>query len=757
LTRDEGLRLPDAQAAKGRGRSSLRGRLWAWIDERTGADRILRGTLDEPIPGGARFAYVFGSALLFIFVSQIVTGICLALYYVPAPMVAHVSVAYIVKEVAAGSFLRSLHAYGSSAMVVVLLLHLLQTLLYGSYKGKREFLWMSGCALLLLVLGMAFTGYLLPWDQKAYFAGSVGTDIVGQVPLIGESLRRLLRGGATMGALTISRFYVLHVLIIPGLIFALIATHVALFRKAGAAGPANLDPVTPRAPAETFYPKQVLVDMAFVLIVMGVLGMLAHFLPVTLGPEANPTDTQYLPRPEWYFLPMFQWLKYWEGSHTVIGIVLIPAILIALLFLLPFMDRGLERRPWRRPIPVGGVFIVLGGLLWLGMTSHLEDSRDPAVAAQLAQQSEQERAYSQAAFQPYSALSPSGAAGTPPLDAPVRAKTAEGTAAPSRSTVAANGPAKAMPGEAIYQAQGCAACHGVGGTGTSKGPDLTQLSQAMTPAALTNVLQHPTDRMHAGGMPPVQATGTDLSALVEYLQSLATPTAVPTLATTAAKGTAAPSRSTVAASSPAKAMPGEAIYQAQGCATCHGLGGTGTSKGPDLTQLSQAMTSAALTNVLQHPTDRMHAGGMPPVQATGTDLSALVAYLQSLATPIAAPTLATTAATGAPSSSAAPVASHQVEQVASQRAMNDDETKGKVIFDAHGCAKCHGTGGVAGTAAAPGLTGAVRTAPALLTTMLRHPTARMQQGGMPPVSVSDAELQSLVAYVSYISLSKRDP
>jgi ubiquinol-cytochrome c reductase cytochrome b subunit len=647
LTRDDGLPLPDPQAAEGRQRSSLRGHLWAWIDARTGADRILRDTLDEPIPGGARFAYVFGSALLFIFVSQIVTGICLALYYVPAPMAAHVSVAYIVKEVAAGSFLRSLHSYGSSAMVVVLLLHLLQTLFYGSYKGKRELLWMSGCALLLLVLGMAFTGYLLPWDQKAYSAGSVGTDILGQVPLIGESLRRLLRGGATMGALTISRFYVLHVLIIPGLIFALVASHVALFRKAGAAGPPNVDPVTPRAPAEMFYPKQVLTDMAFVLLVMGVLGMLAHFLPVTLGPEANPTDSQYLPRPEWYFLPMFQWLKYWEGSRTVIGIVMIPAILATLMFLLPFLDRGLERRPWRRPIPVGGVLIVLGGGLWLGMTSHLEDSRDAAVTAQLAQQSQQESAYSHAAFQPYSASSPSAAAEAPRLDAPPQSKTAEGTATLSRSTLAPK--------------------------------------------------------------------------------------------------------------SSARAMPGEAIYQAQGCATCHGAGGLGTSKGPDLTQLSQAMTPAALTNVLQHPTDRMHAGGMPPVQATGTDLSALVAYLQSLATPTTAPTLATPAATGAPSPGVAPVSSHQVEPVVSQRAMNDNEAQGKVVFDAHGCAKCHGTGGVAGTAAAPGLTGAVRTAPALLTTMLRHPTVPMQRGGMPPVSLSDADLQALVAYVSYISVSKRSP
>ncbi|MGC2743728.1 MAG: cytochrome b N-terminal domain-containing protein, partial [Candidatus Angelobacter sp.] len=185
------------------------GRLWKWFDRHTGVNEILHKSLDEPIPGGARFAYVFGSGLLFLFISQIITGICLTLYYVPSAESAHVSVAYMVKEVSAGSFLRSLHAYGASAMIVVLILHFLQTFLYGSYKGKRELLWISGGFLSLLILGMAFTGYLLPWDQKAYFATSVGTNIAGQVPWIGESIRRLLRGGSAMGTLTISRFYVL--------------------------------------------------------------------------------------------------------------------------------------------------------------------------------------------------------------------------------------------------------------------------------------------------------------------------------------------------------------------------------------------------------------------------------------------------------------------------------------------------------------------------------------------------------------------
>ena len=170
-------------------------------------------------------------------------------------MTAHASVAYIVKEVAAGAFLRSLHSYGSSAMIVVLVLHFLQTFLYGSYKGKRELLWISGCTLSLLVLGMAFTGYLLSWDQSAFPPAPSARISLGRC-LIGDRLRLLLRGGAMMGALTLSRFYVLHVFVVPALILSFIGVHIVLFRKAGAAGPVNENPVRPRLPAETFYPSK---------------------------------------------------------------------------------------------------------------------------------------------------------------------------------------------------------------------------------------------------------------------------------------------------------------------------------------------------------------------------------------------------------------------------------------------------------------------------------------------------------------------
>src|SRR5258708_16754010 len=237
--------------------------VWGWLNRRTGVDDLLRGALDEPIPGGARFAYIFGSGLLFIFISQVITGVFLALYYVPSADHAHTTVAYITKTVTAGSFLRSLHAYGASAMVVVLFLHLSQTYIYGAYKGRRELLWLSGCVLFALILGMAFTGYLLPWDQRAYFATAVGTNAASEIPWLGESLKRMMRGATAMGTLTISPFFVAHVFLLPPCVFALVASHIFLFRQAGAAGPVNEDPYHPKQKPEPFYPRQLFIALSF--------------------------------------------------------------------------------------------------------------------------------------------------------------------------------------------------------------------------------------------------------------------------------------------------------------------------------------------------------------------------------------------------------------------------------------------------------------------------------------------------------------
>ena len=204
-----------------------------WLDERTGVKAITRKLLDEPIPGGARFAYVFGSGLLFIFLLQVITGVSLALYYTPTAETAHTSVAYIFKQVSGGAFLRSLHSYGSSAMIIVLGLHFLQTFLFGSFKGRRELLWCSGALLSFLVLGMGFTGYLLPWNQKAYWATTVATQIAGSMPVLGDFILKALRGGPDLSALTLQRFFAAHIWILPGVLIALIGIHLYLIIKHG--------------------------------------------------------------------------------------------------------------------------------------------------------------------------------------------------------------------------------------------------------------------------------------------------------------------------------------------------------------------------------------------------------------------------------------------------------------------------------------------------------------------------------------------
>ncbi len=472
------------------------GPLFRWINRRTGLDDVLREALDEPVPGGARFAYVFGSALLFIFVSQVITGIWLALYYVPSSDHAHTTVAYIAKAVTAGSFLRSIHAYGSSAMVILLLLHVTQTFLYGSYKGRRELLWLSGCVLFVLVLCMAFTGYLLPWDQKAYFATAVGTNIAGEVPLIGPWLKELMRGGADMGTLTVSRFFVAHILVVPAMIFGFVALHVYLFRKAGAAGPILEDPVNPKQAAEPFYPRQVIIDAIFALVIIGVLACIAHFDPFELGPQANPADTRYLPRPEWYYIPIFQWLKYWPGSLSFVGVVVIPGIIAFLFASLPFLDRRMERRPWKRPVAVGSYVFVFLALFGLGYTSYRSDHSDPGYAAQLASQDNETEEFMHQPFQPES--SGTSVAGV-----------AQRTADPLVSK-----------GKGIYESQSCNACHGDAGVGTAAAPKLTGIGDHLSKEQLATLLKSPTPKMIAGGMSPLNLPGDQMDALVAYIKAL---------------------------------------------------------------------------------------------------------------------------------------------------------------------------------------------------------------------------------------------
>ncbi|MBO0801305.1 MAG: cytochrome b N-terminal domain-containing protein, partial [Blastocatellia bacterium] len=233
-----------------------------WFDERTGAREMMRMALDEPIRGGARWTYVFGSGLAFLAALQALTGIALSIYYVPSSDHAHASVAFIQKAVPAGALLRGLHHYGASAMIVLIVAHLTQVFLFGAYKSKRELLWVTGVVMLFITLAFAFTGYLLPWDQAAYFGTKVGTSIAGEIPVVGEIQRRIMLGGNELTTLTLSRFFTAHVLLFPLLLVFLIATHIFLFRRAGAAGPFHQ---RDDHRVESFYPKQMLMDAVFML------------------------------------------------------------------------------------------------------------------------------------------------------------------------------------------------------------------------------------------------------------------------------------------------------------------------------------------------------------------------------------------------------------------------------------------------------------------------------------------------------------
>ncbi|MBI5201610.1 MAG: cytochrome b N-terminal domain-containing protein [Elusimicrobia bacterium] len=203
----------------------------AWTFERTGVDKIWEALFARHIPeakGPVAWLYALGSATLFVFTVQAVTGTLLAMNYVPSPDHAYDSVRFIGSEVYFGRFIRGLHHWGASFMVVLVALHMMRVYFMASYKYPREATWLAGVGLFLLVIGFSFTGYLLPWDQKAYWATMVGANIAGQTPFVGSYVSKILIGGAEMGAATLSRFYALHVLVLPALTGGALVLHLFL-------------------------------------------------------------------------------------------------------------------------------------------------------------------------------------------------------------------------------------------------------------------------------------------------------------------------------------------------------------------------------------------------------------------------------------------------------------------------------------------------------------------------------------------------
>ncbi len=321
--------------------------------------------LNKPVPERVGWPHVFGSMLLILFLLQFVTGILLSFVYSASPDGAWKSVRYISEEMPGGAWLRGIHFWGASLMVIVLGLHLIRTFLFGAYKRPRAFTWIVGVFLLLVILGFAQTGYLLPWDQKAYWGTNVTIEIIRTAPVLGPYVGDFLRGGSSVSGLTLSRFYTIHIVLLPLAAIFLITIHLLLIQRHGITVPwKHVGEFA--AQTRPFHPEQSARDATGMLLITAITLILAFLIPPHLGHPADSTDNTFVPRPDWYFLFLFQLLTYFEGRWEILGTFVLPNLGILLLLLLPFIDRNPERRLRKRPLAVAAVLI--GISLWSYLT-----------------------------------------------------------------------------------------------------------------------------------------------------------------------------------------------------------------------------------------------------------------------------------------------------------------------------------------------------------------------------------------------------
>ncbi len=470
--------------------------IFRWLDERVDLRAIKEQLLDRKMPGNLTWAHTLGSATLAVFIVQVVTGVVLAMYYAASPDHAYDSIRYLQEHVLSGALLRGVHHWAASAMVVLVLAHMIRVFWMGAYKYPREINWLLGVVLLFLVLGFSFTGYLLPWDQKAYWATQVGTNIAGTTPVVGGILVKLLRGGSQLGAATLSRFFALHVLLMPLLLVVVVFLHLSIVVRQGIASrtgaleggapPRTDDPEYPayykqayaksKGAGTRFYPDITTKDIVVATAIILVLVLLARFVGAGLEPPADPTDTSYVPRPEWYFLPFFQLLKLVPGSMESLVAVGLPAVMVLVLVALPFFDRSSKRAFSKRPVARFSLIAVLGSAGLLLAASFTGEQAEEAVT-------------------------PTGR----PLSNIERS------------------------GKAIFGAQQCGSCHAVEGKGGGANADAPNLSLiglkhsgAWIHSFLENPLRfHPNSKMPSFGPPTI--SHQDIEELTRYLVTLRGP------------------------------------------------------------------------------------------------------------------------------------------------------------------------------------------------------------------------------------------
>ncbi len=328
---------------------SIAKKVYDWFEDRLGAVTIISKFLKEPLPASVNWWYCLGSQCLFLLIIQFVTGAFLGMNYSTSPEQAYSSVKYITEKIPLGYIVRGLHHWSATFLIIALVMHMLRVLFFGSYKKPRELTWIVGVIMFFTVLGFGFTGYLLTWDQKSYWATVVGTNMAGSIPVIGEYLTRILRGGADVGAVTLTRFYAIHVFFLPAMIVPLIVAHIYLMRRHGISSHFRVKEGTEEKTVP-FFPDHAYKDAVVFSVVFIILAIVVLKIPAKLEAIANPTDTSYVPRPEWYFLFLFEMLKYFKGPLEIIGTIAIPTIGAGILIALPFIDSRRERNPFKRPI-----------------------------------------------------------------------------------------------------------------------------------------------------------------------------------------------------------------------------------------------------------------------------------------------------------------------------------------------------------------------------------------------------------------------
>lgn len=524
-----------------------------WLDSRTAYRALRSHALDEPLPPGTGWAFTTGSVVSLLIGCQLLTGVGLAMYYVPSPALAYDSLRYLMTAIPLGALMRGLHVWGASFVVVAAVLHLTRVFLFGAYKAPRELTWMTGLVMLLVILGFSLSGYLLPWDQKAYWATTVTISVAEGSPVIGGYLAGILRGGRELGALTLGRWYAAHVFLLPGALIVFLVAHLALIRKHGISGP-----ITARSgPPVVFYPWHVVKDTIMMAAVFAALFTTAMLFPAHLDEIANPADADYVPRPEWYFLSLFQMLKYFPGSLELVATQVVPGLVVGGLFALPFLDRGVSRHPWapsRRWFTVALTTVGAGlvTLTWLGLRdapARFDPNRwgPQSVAGFLIAEGEQ-AACSRCHLEGGPAapvnvtrisrddgwlvfhmndpvtIAPGARPVDPSFVPMLDDDQSRAVLAYLRRTRAGAVPPTVSPASAsVLGTLGtrCVACHILDGDGGHTGPELTHVGARRDAAAIRRIINDPNDEFGDSVMPIYgpRLSAAEITAIAEYLAS----------------------------------------------------------------------------------------------------------------------------------------------------------------------------------------------------------------------------------------------